>query len=101
MALNKAITNAKGIETSYHKICKISLVKSKPKNEEDETSHLICANVFSYVTEEHRRAAENSAVSNRDYHIKVTLAELETTPMLTLAYARLKALPMFEGAEDC
>ena len=101
MALNKAITNAKGITTNYHKVGNLSLVKYTPKNEADETSHLICANVASFVSEEYRRESEKLAVSSRDYHIKITLAELETVPMLALAYAKLKSLLAFEGAVDC
>ena len=101
MALNKAITNEKGVTTNYHKVGTLSLVKHAPKDETDETSHLLCVNVSSFVSEEYRRESEKLAVSSRDYHIKVTLAELETTPLLALIYAKLKALPIFEGAEDC
>ena len=101
MALNKAITDAKGITTNYHKVGTLSLVKYVPKNETDETSHILCVNVSSFVSEEYRRESEKLAVSNRDYHIKVTLAELSETPVLTLAYNKLKSLPIFEGAEDC
>lgn len=101
MALNKAITNEKGITTNYHKIGTLSLVKVTPKEETDETSHLLCVNVSSFVSEDYRRESEKLAVSSRDYNFKITLAELTETPILTLAYNKLKSLPMFDGAEDC
>lgn len=101
MALNKAITNEKGITTNYHKVGTLSLVKYIPKEDTDDTSHLLCVNVYSFVSEDYRRESEKLAVSNRDYHIKVTLAELSETPILALAYNKLKSLPIFENAEDC
>ena len=101
MALFKEITNTKGVTTNYHKVGKLSLVRYTPKDETDETSHLLCVNVASFVSEDYRRASDENAVSSRDYHIKLTLAELEAIPLLTLAYAKLKATDSFNGAEDC
>jgi hypothetical protein len=101
MALFKETTDRKGITTRYHKIGKMSIVKHTPKDEADERSHLICANVQSYASEDYRRADENNAILSRDFHIFVTLDEIAETPILTLAYDKLKALPTFDGAEDC
>lgn len=101
MALLKAITNKKGITTNYHKVGDVSLVKLvSDGNSEDET-YLICTNVKSFVSEDYRRISEGNTVSSKDYHFKVTLAEIAETPILELAYAKLKDMPEFEGAEDC
>ena len=106
MALFKEITKDNGIPTAYHKIKKVSVVMRSPaeKYEADETidnTHVLCVNVKSYVSEDYRRVSEDNSVSSRDYNFRVTLAEVSETPVLELAYAKLKAEPNFEGAEDC
>ena len=101
MALYKEITDRKGVTTRYHKIDKMSIVKTAPKNETSDKTHIICAALMSYASEDYRRANDDNAITSRDYHFPVTLDEISTTPILTLAYNKLKALPTFDGAEDC
>ena len=106
MALYKEIKKDNGITTAYHKIKKVTAIMRTPLHDEEtneivENTHLLCVNVKSFVSEDYRRVSEDNAVSNRDYHIRVTLAELAETPIVALAYAKLKAEPNFEGAEDC
>ena len=105
MALYKEITKENGISTAYHKIKNVSVTMRTPRIDEEtnetDNTHLLSVKVKSYVSEDYRRVAEDNAVSSRDYNFKVTLAELAETPIVALAYAKLKAEPNFEGAEDC
>ena len=95
MALKKAITNKKGVTTNYHKIGNFSVRKT------DNERYTICAQVLSFVSEEYRRLSEANAVVNIDYIVRADADEISTTPILALAYDKLKTLPTFDGAEDC
>lgn len=106
MALYKEIIKNNGISTAYHKIKSVSVVMRSPYVDEEtdkvtESTHLLSVKVKSYVSEDYRRVSEDNAVSSRDYNYRVTLAEIAETPILELAYAKLKDMPEFEGAEDC
>ena len=106
MALYKEITKDNGITAQYHKIKKVSVVMRSPYVDEETSeiindTHLLCVNVKSYVSEDYRRVSEDNAVYIRDYHVKVTLAEIAETPILELAYAKLKEMPGFTDAKDC
>lgn len=95
MALKKAITNQKGVTTNYHKIGNFSIRKTP------DEKYVICVQVLSFVSEEYRRLSETNSIVNIDYLVRAEADEISTTPILTLAYNKLKALPTFDGAEDC
>ena len=105
MALYKEITKDNGITVVYHKIKSVSVMMRTPRIDEEtnetDNTHLLSVKVKSYVSEDYRRVSEDNAVASRDYTFRVTLAEIAETPILELAYAELKAEPIFEGAEDC
>lgn len=102
MALKKAITQDDGVVTNYHRILFINLVTN---------SHNSIA-VLSYV-DNAARTAENTETTTvtdemgeveipyRPYQRSITY-ELDYDPDMTIesAYAYLKTLPVFEGAED-
>ena len=94
MALRKTITDARGITTTYHKISDISI---RP-GEEDM---ILRTTVMSYTDEEVRRTNPNLYVEVYDQLFNVTMAELETIPVYTLAYDNLKKLSKFYEAENC
>lgn len=106
MALYKEKIENNGITTRYHKIKKVSLAMRSPyvdeeKNETINDTHLLTISVKSYVTEDYRRNFEENPAYSRDYHIRVTLNEISSTPIISLAYYKLKYLDEFYGSRDC
>ena len=106
MALYKEIVKDNGIIATYHKIKNVSIMMRSPHvdeetNEIKENTHLLSVKVRSYVSEEYRRNSEDNAVSNRDYHFRITLEEIAETPVLALAYNKLKKLSVYADAIDC
>lgn len=90
MALKKDIRQGDGVITSYHRILHIIQTVNR------QTSIA----VLSYV-DELSRDDEKDAVVMQPYSKNVTY-ELQYTENMTVenAYAYLKTLPQFEGAED-
>lgn len=90
MALSKDILQEDGVTTSYHRI----LFLMKTINRQNSIS------VLSYVNSA-SRDNEKELVLAQPYHKNVTY-ELPYDEAMTVAdaYAYLKTLPQFEGAED-
>ena len=89
MALKKAIRQADGVTTSYHRIAFIQITTNRQNS----------IAVFSYVDEDSRHA--DRTIDSRPYCQSVTY-ETDYSPNMTveLAYEYLKTLPEFEGATD-
>lgn len=90
MALFKKIRMDDGVTTSYHRI----LYLTKTINRQNSIA------VLSYVDEQ-SRSDERNAVLERPYRKGITY-ETDYDEDMTIedAYAYLKTLPEFEGAED-
>lgn len=87
MALKKAIKQADGVTTEYHRI----LFLQTTVNRQNSIA------VLSYVDEESRNTEDNA----RPYKVSVTYeTQYDETMNIESAYEYLKSLPQFEGAED-
>lgn len=90
MALYKAIKQADGVTTNYHRIMSVTLTTNR---------HNSIA-VFSY-TDNESRESEKGAIITQPY-IQAVTYETAYNPDMTVAaaYEYLKSLPEFEGAVD-
>ena len=88
MALYKQITSESGCVTSYHSVSAISL-------HED----VLNCTVNSYVSSEYR--ALDRPAHRQFFSFNITVEEEESMGIRQLVYAKIKALPEWEGAEDC
>lgn len=89
MALLKALITESGVMTKYHNV---TLIK-------DVTKGVLTAYVNSYVAKETREAGKPPVVDAKPY--VVPQDEWKGKEGIeTAAYAYLKTLPEFEGAED-
>ena len=90
MALYKQIRQSDGVTTSYHRI----LYVMKTVNHQNSIA------VSSYVDEDARVDEQTSAIA-QPYSKAVTYeTDYDDTMTVEAAYAWLKTLPQFEGAED-
>lgn len=90
MALHKAIRQDDGVTTCYHRI----LYVTKTVNRHNSIA------VLSYV-DETARADEQTSVLSQPYSKSVTYeTDYDDNMTVSDAYAYLKTLPKFEGAED-
>lgn len=90
MALYKAIRQDDGVTTSYHRI----LFLTKTVNRQNSIA------VLSYVDDEARTREQESIIA-QPYQKSVTYeCAYDENMTIVDAYAYLKTLPLFEGAED-
>lgn len=104
MALNKTITNEKGIATSYHKIGDVIVNKLDVEaldGEAAEQRYALSISVESFVSSEFRQKSERLIAERRSLMPICTLEEIESIPLMTLCYKKLKENEVFAGAEDC
>lgn len=88
MALQKVIIQEDGVTTSYHRILYIQSMVN---------SHDSIA-VLSYIDAESR---QSESIERRPYTAAITYEkDYEENMTIESAYAYLKTLPEFEGAED-
>ena len=92
MALKKNITLENGCTAGYHKIAHVSLML-------DRGETVANVSVSSYL-DEHYRELEKP-IKNSHFTIPFTTEEEEATGIRALMYGKLKALPVWEGSEDC
>ncbi len=115
MALKKLITKRNGISTEYHKINGIKVGSKHTRRDRVEiekdgvkTFEIVQTPVYpinltlaSYVSQELREKSNVLSVKEHEYHFTIPAADFETQPLYLLAYAELKKIEAFEGAEDC
>ncbi len=88
MALQKTITDNKGISTTYHRVSHVSL----------NNNDLSCT-LQSYVSEIYR---ENENYANaQPYFFVITVEEEESMGIRALCYTKLKELEEWADATDC
>lgn len=100
MALNKVIVQPDGVETTYHRITRLTMI----------VNEFNIVEVASYINYDGRIRQINYDVElnegeNPDYappYIVTTFYELPYNESMTItdAYNKLKKLPNFEGATD-
>lgn len=113
MALLKNIKYPNGTETNYHKISEIKIVPftktvmvTPASSPEEipvyETLRLYRVEmvVRSYVSQDIRDDSEYNYLAIKKYDKEAIPEEMESTPIMKLAYDALKLVPDFEGAED-
>lgn len=93
MALKKEFITDKGIYTVYHKIDSIRISHS------DENWYVLVS-VRSYADEKYRDQSVNNSILLRHYRFDVTMRELDTSTIFSLAYKKLKTTDDFAGAVD-
>lgn len=94
MALNKIMTDHKGVTTTYHKIDNVEV-------EKNDTGYQLYLHLMSYVSEAWRFASKNNYAAQSSYLVSASLEEVENMPIMTVAYHALKQLDAFIDAEDC
>ena len=94
MALVKEFNTDMGVSIEYHKISNFSMQHIGSGYYD---VHVV---VSSYINEELRREYPNSKTKSKAYFLKVTLNELETTPVLKLLYSKLKETDDFKDATN-
>ena len=92
MALFKKITNPKGVVSEYHKIMSVSC--------EAENNDFLTVRTGSFASQDYRDANVHNYVGTDCFYIPVAKEELESTPILKLAYSKLKETELYKGAED-
>ena len=97
MALKKTIVKANGTSTEYHKISNIRV----GKRNNDDIDYAVVVVVDSYVSTEIRNKGANLIAVRNSKSLTATLEEIESKPILALAYDKLKETEDFKGAEDC
>ena len=110
MALLKNIKYPNGTESNYHKISEIHVYEQKEyvcigevDNEdkwEAQKSYKLNFRVFSYVSQEIRTNNNDNYVVFNDITVTASLEEIENTPIIKLAYNKLKDTETFANAED-
>lgn len=93
MALKKEFITSKGIYTIYHRIDSVRI------NRTDEDTYMLVT-VQSYADEKYRDESVNNSVLVRHYRFDVTMTELDTSTIFSLAYRKLKTTDDFTGAVD-
>lgn len=115
MALKKTIIENNGIQTEYHKINGIKIGSKHIRRDRIEVDkdgaksfetvnvpiYGITLSLVSYVSQELREKSNTLSVKEKEYHFTIPATDLEFKPLYLLAYAELKKLEAFEGAEDC
>lgn len=99
MAIKKLIVTKEGIQKEYHKISGVNISSLAAAGDTDNFNMSIV--ISSYVTENYRNEDVNNVVGNGSYTFEVPIETLDKKPIMFVAYAALKTLPEFEGAEDC
>lgn len=94
MALNKEITSKQGVVSTYHKITAYAGIN-------DGERSIVNVTVRSYVSQEKRNENVDYHCSERDFPVTVTTYELDSIPVLTLLYNKLKDKSFFAYATDC
>ena len=113
MALLKNIKYSNGTETNYHKISEVKVV---PKTvtlmpdplsvEKGETTaeviktYILTIVVRSYVSQDIRENGDFYYISVKSFTEETTFENVETIPIITLAYTLLKNTEDFKDAED-
>ena len=111
MALKKTITERNGVTTEYHKINKIDIGskfinRNRVKVGEEVTYqevevYGVSLVLASYLNAELRQKSHGLSIKEEEYRLIIPAADVEAQPLFALAYAELKKLEAFEGAEDC
>ena len=111
MALKKTITERNGVTTEYHKINKIEIGSKFIKRNRDKVDGEITFEevevygvtlvLASYLNAELRQKSHGLSVKETEYRFTIPATDVEAQPLFALAYAELKKLEAFEGAEDC
>lgn len=111
MALKKTITERNGVQTEYHKINKLEIgskfiKRNRVKVGEEVTFeevevYAVTLVLASYLNAELRQKSHGLSVKETEYRFTIPAADVEARPLFELAYAELKKLEAFEGAEDC
>ena len=91
MALKKTFVKENGISTSYHKISNVTVRST------DSLS--LRVQVTSYLNEEYREKEQE--IETLFYTFDLTSEEEDSMGARKLAYAKLKTLDEWAGAEDC
>lgn len=95
MALNKEIVLENGITVNYHRIVSVNNI----------TNHVSVIEIASYTSAEKRKEEQTALANNQPMNVFISTEYLnkEYTPTLNVdtAYAYLKTLDKFSGAEDC
>lgn len=95
MALNKEIVLENGITVNYHRIVSVNNI----------TNHVSVIEIASYTSEAKRKEEQTALANNQSMNVFISTEYLnkEYTPTLNVdtAYAYLKTLDKFSGAEDC
>lgn len=95
MALNKEIVLENGITVNYHRIVSVNNI----------TNHVSVIEIASYTSAEKRKEEQTALANNQSMNVFISTEYLnkEYTPTLNVntAYAYLKTLDKFSGAEDC
>lgn len=95
MALNKEIVLENGITVNYHRIVSVNNI----------TNHVSVIEIASYTSEAKRKEEQTALANNQPMNVFISTEYLnkEYTPTLNVdtAYAYLKTLDKFSGAEDC
>lgn len=95
MALNKEIVLENGITVNYHRVVSVNNI----------TNHVSVIEIASYTSEAKRKEEQTALANNQSMNVFISTEYLnkEYTPTLNVdtAYAYLKTLDKFSGAEDC
>lgn len=114
MALLQNIQYPNGTETNYHKISELHITPystqeyiNVPTEEDDLNTEIreckyyyIQSIVCSYVSKNIRENNSSNYLLKTQYSHKVSAEQVETLPIMSVAYAALKTEPVFSGAED-
>lgn len=107
MALSKKITDAKGVQTNYHKIVNVEVVKrNRYVRNEDKTvtivpEYQLNSIVASYVSQDIRNSSEANSAAVRNFSFTVDSDTMASKTLFELVYDKLKETDYFAGAEDC
>lgn len=95
MALSKEIVLENGITVNYHRVVSVNNI----------TNHASIIEVASYTSPEKREEEQTALTNNQPMNVFISTQYLSKEYTQTLdvdaAYAYLKTLDKFAGAEDC
>lgn len=94
MALRKTVALENGVQANYHRISGLRL-----RNSSKDTYQMLVS-VESFVNKGFRDADLENLVHNQSFVFEIPKDALMNAGPFAVAYKRLKALPLFEGAEN-
>lgn len=97
MALYKNTTDMRGLTTSYHKIIHIALdTNFSPVNNELK----MVIGLGSYADQSYRENDARNYLQVNHYSFELSMEEVNSEAIFTLAYKKLKTLNKFQDAID-